>query len=85
MIYTDGSHITADTEKELHEFAKDCGMNRNWYQAPGTPNAKRYSMFGNARKLAMRGGMRLNVTVQYVGAELIFEWLAAKMIEETTE
>jgi len=54
MIYTEGSHITADTEAELHALAKRCGMSRGWYQGEGTRSPGRYWMFGNARKLVMR-------------------------------
>ena len=32
MVYTDGVHLIADTELELHSFAQNIGMRREWYQ-----------------------------------------------------
>jgi len=32
MIYTDRSHLVADTTKELHEFAEKVGLKRKWFQ-----------------------------------------------------
>lgn len=48
MIYTDGSHITADTEPELHDFAKEMGLKRWWFCFC------HYKIWGNVRKLIMR-------------------------------
>jgi hypothetical protein len=36
MIYTDGTHLVADTEEELHTFAQKIGLKRKWYQCPDT-------------------------------------------------
>ena len=32
MVYTDGVHLVADTEEELHKFAQKIGLKRSWYQ-----------------------------------------------------
>lgn len=32
MVYTDGVHLIADSEAELHEFAKKIGLKREWFQ-----------------------------------------------------
>ena len=32
MIYTDRSHLVADTLQELHEFAEKVGLKRKWFQ-----------------------------------------------------
>ena len=32
MVYTDGVHLIADSEKELHDFAKKIGLKRDWFQ-----------------------------------------------------
>jgi len=31
-VYTDGIHLMADEEAELHAFAKRMGLNKDWYQ-----------------------------------------------------
>lgn len=36
MIYTGGTHIVADSEEELHEYAVNVlGLKRKWYQNTG--------------------------------------------------
>ncbi len=35
MIYTDGIHMVATTEKELHRFASRMGIGRHWYEGIG--------------------------------------------------
>ncbi len=32
MIYTDKIHVVADTLEELHKWAKDNKLNRNWFE-----------------------------------------------------
>lgn len=32
MVYTDGVHLVADTLDELHEFAANIGLKREWFQ-----------------------------------------------------
>ena len=31
-VYTDGIHLTADHEAELHAFARQLGLKREWFQ-----------------------------------------------------
>jgi hypothetical protein len=35
-VYTDGMHLVADTEAELHTFAQSMGLRRTWYQDHAT-------------------------------------------------
>lgn len=56
MIYTDGSHLIADTLPELHIFAKAMGLKKQWCR-PGikeSANQAHYKIWGNTRKLIMR-------------------------------
>ncbi len=32
MVYTDGTHLTADTLEELHKFALGINLKRKWFQ-----------------------------------------------------
>lgn len=32
MIYTDGTHLVADTLEELHQFCKLAGIKKCWYE-----------------------------------------------------
>lgn len=32
MVYTDGVHLIADSIVELHEFAAQLGLHREWFQ-----------------------------------------------------
>jgi hypothetical protein len=36
MIYTDGTHMVADSSDELHAFANALGLKREWYQEHAT-------------------------------------------------
>lgn len=31
-VYTDGTHLVADTLTQLHDFAERLGLKREWYQ-----------------------------------------------------
>lgn len=33
MVYTDGIHLMSDNQEELHKFAKEIGLKRDWFQA----------------------------------------------------
>lgn len=44
MIYTDGQHLAADTEDELHEFAKTIGLKKEWFQ--DHPEHPHYDLLG---------------------------------------
>jgi hypothetical protein len=32
MVYTDGIHVIADELEELHKFARNIGLKRQWFQ-----------------------------------------------------
>ncbi|GAS98910.1 uncharacterized protein RMCC_5875 [Mycolicibacterium canariasense] len=49
------SHLTADTDDELHEFAAKLGLKRAWHQKPGTP-ISHYDVTEPKRQLAIRLG-----------------------------
>lgn len=44
MVYTDGKHLVADTVEELHEFATQMGLKREWFQ--DHPKHPHYDLFG---------------------------------------
>ena len=58
MIYTDGLHLVADTEAELHEFAMRIGLKREWYQ-----RHKRHPHYDlttdSARRRAIKNGAEI--------------------------
>ena len=49
------SHLMADTDDELHEFAARLGMRRSWAQFPGTPKSH-YDLTEGKRWQAIRLG-----------------------------
>lgn len=53
MVYTDGVHLVADTIDELHEFAQNIGLRREWYQDSDHPH---YDIFGGKTERAMEYG-----------------------------
>jgi len=58
MIYTDGTHLAADTLAELHMFAVLIGLRRDWFQ-----NHLRHPHYDlttkRAAKRAMKRGAKL--------------------------
>jgi hypothetical protein len=38
MIYTDGKHLVADSIEELHTFAKEAGLRKEWFQNKRIPH-----------------------------------------------
>ena len=52
MVYFDGIHLVADSIKELHEFARKCGMNIQWYQ--NHPAHPHYDVWGWCRQVVRR-------------------------------
>jgi hypothetical protein len=54
MVYTDGLHIVADTEEELHEFAKRIGLKREWFQ--DHPEHPHYDLLGCMSAKAEKNG-----------------------------
>lgn len=51
------SHLTADTDDELHAFAAKLGMKRSWFQPSSTrPEANHYDVTDKVRDRAIRLG-----------------------------
>ncbi len=59
------SHLTADTDDELHEFAAKLGLKRAWHQKPGTP-ISHYDVTEPKRQMAIRLGA---VPIGYMSEE----------------
>lgn len=59
MIYTDGVHLISDSGTvELHEFAQNIGLRREWYQ--DHPRHPHYDLFSRKVKArALRAGAKL--------------------------
>lgn len=54
-------HLLADTEEELHEFAKSIGMKREWFQSGETTSMPHYDLTASRRKAAvMRGAIEID-------------------------
>jgi len=56
MIYTDGSHLVADTIDELHSFALSIGMKKEWFRNTTMPH---YSIHGRIREKALKEGAEM--------------------------
>ena len=54
MVYTDGTHLVADTLIELHKFADKIGLKREWFQDHQIPH---YDIFGCKIKRALEAGV----------------------------
>ncbi|MFI1580053.1 DUF4031 domain-containing protein [Embleya sp. NPDC020630] len=54
LRHTHWSHLTADTQEELHEFAARLGLKRAWYQAH--EYRWHYDVTPNVRSAALRLG-----------------------------
>ena len=51
------SHLIADSDDELHRFAADMGMRRQWFQfKPGRPHHAHYDLPERARAEALSNG-----------------------------
>jgi hypothetical protein len=44
MVYTDGSHLIADSKNELHTFAASIGLKRCWFQNKKGKNHPHYDI-----------------------------------------
>ncbi|MDD5006633.1 MAG: DUF4031 domain-containing protein [Candidatus Omnitrophica bacterium] len=51
--YGKSCHLMADTEKELHDFARSIGCKRNWFQTKSSPH---YDLTESRRKRAVEKG-----------------------------
>jgi hypothetical protein len=55
--WSGGGHMQADTLDELHAFASQLGMRREWFQSkPGRPENDHYDLTRAARELAIIQG-----------------------------
>ena len=68
------SHMMADTDEELHKFAKNIGLKREWFQTrPGLPWHNHYDVTDAKREMAIRHG-----AIEVTCFELAEFWLAKK-------
>ncbi|MBD0742824.1 DUF4031 domain-containing protein [Streptomyces sp. CBMA152] len=64
-------HLTADTERELHAFAKALGLRRSWYQRKGPKDHRwHYDITAPTRAEATRLGAR-EVDRRFMGRLMI--------------
>lgn len=60
MVYTDGTHLVADTLEELHEFAAKIGLRPEWFQ--DHPRHPHYDTISEGkRRKALKSGAYLLV------------------------
>lgn len=52
-VFTDGKHLIAYSNDELHTFAKKIGLKREWFQNHRIPH---YDLFKSKRELARAFG-----------------------------
>lgn len=50
------SHLTADTDEELHAFARRLGLKRTWFQDHAIPRFRHYDVTDTKRREAIRLG-----------------------------
>jgi len=53
MVYTDGTHLIADNEAELHAFARKIGLKPEWFQNHRIPH---YDLMGCKVSRALKEG-----------------------------
>ena len=64
------SHLIADTEDELHDFAAKMGMRKAWFQEkPGRPHHAHYDLPERARPEAVARGA-VEITWRELGRKL---------------
>lgn len=66
-VYTDGIHLVADDEAELHEFAAKIGLKRQWFQ---DHKHKHYDLFGGMVESAIAAGAVVKDTRHLVNLKL---------------
>ena len=54
MVYTDKIHLVADTLEELHNFATNIGLKKEWFQEH--PKHPHYDIWGIMLKKAISSG-----------------------------
>lgn len=50
MVYTDGSHLIADTLQELYAYATKIGLNHEWIDFMGRNVHPHFDIFGHVKK-----------------------------------
>lgn len=60
------SHMIADTDEELHAMADKIGVQRRWFQKPGTPG-RHYDIALSKRALAVTAGA-VEITMRQAAA-----------------
>lgn len=72
MVYTDKTHLVADSLRELHAFAKKLGLKREWFQFRIPENERsacfkpHYDLFGSKKEKAIALGAKLVSSKQIV-------------------
>lgn len=54
MLYTDGSHLIADSLHELYEYACNIGLNPEWIDVRGRTFHPHFDICGNVRKRVLK-------------------------------
>lgn len=54
--WTQGCHMVADTEDELHDFARKIGLRRAWHQPSPPHSVSHYDLNQGRRKAAVAAG-----------------------------
>ena len=57
MVYTDGVHLVAESEAELHAFARGIGLKSEWFQ--NRSRLPHYDLMGCKCSLAARAGAQV--------------------------
>jgi hypothetical protein len=57
-VYTNGVHLVADSEEELHAFASLIGLKREWFQNTGRAASHPHydTIYSSKKKLAIKHG-----------------------------
>lgn len=54
--WSQGCHLVADTEDELHDFARRIGLRKAWHQASPPHSISHYDLNAGRRKAAVAAG-----------------------------
>lgn len=78
------SHLMADTDDELHEFAHRLGLKRSWHQKPGTP-ISHYDVTESKRQLALKLGAKPIGYMSRESMDLIRQRRAALIVDKVAK
>ena len=68
-------HMLADSEAELHAFARRLGLRREWYQGHRNPYRRHYDLTASKRALALQlGALPLD---EEEWSDKMFAWMRA--------